>query len=135
LTDLAAAPPPPTSPPLSPQPILDAQGVSKAFHISREPNQAALLAAALARQAGVAVTDRAVRLRDTPPQVGRSAVERRGALQGAFAWRGPSLRGRTVWLVDDVVTTGATLAALATAVQQAGAARIEGVAAAMVCAP
>jgi predicted amidophosphoribosyltransferase len=40
-----------------------------------------------------------------------------------------------VWLVDDVVTTGATLAALATAVQQAGAARIEGVAAAMVCAP
>jgi putative ABC transport system ATP-binding protein len=39
LTDLAAASPPPTSPPPQ-QPILDAQGLSKAFHISREPNPA-----------------------------------------------------------------------------------------------
>jgi predicted amidophosphoribosyltransferase len=97
-------------------------------------NQAALLAAALAGQAGapLAASGHAVRLRDTAPQVGRRGEERRANVHGAFAWRGPPLHRASVWLVDDVVTTGATLAALATALQQAGASRIEGVAAAMV---
>ncbi|HXA28380.1 MAG TPA: ComF family protein [Candidatus Angelobacter sp.] len=101
---------------------------------ARGYNQAALLAAALARQAGapVAAPGHALRLRDTAPQVGRRGEERRANVSGAFAWRGPPLHAATVWLVDDVVTTGATLAALATALQQAGASRIEGVAAAMV---
>jgi ComF family protein len=98
-------------------------------------NQAALLAAALARAVGAPVADHAVRRRETAPQVGRRGDDRRGNLRGAFAWRGPPPAGRTVWLVDDVVTTGATLEALATEMQQAGASRIEGVAAAMVPAP
>lgn len=98
-------------------------------------NQAALLAAALARPTGAPVADHAVRRRDTAPQVGRRGDDRRGNVRGAFAWCGPPLTGRTVWLVDDVVTTGATLEALATEMQQAGASRIEGVAAAMVSAP
>lgn len=98
---------------------------------ARGYNQAALLAAALARQANVPLLDRAVRLRDTAPQVGQRGAERRGNIAGAFAWRGPPLAGASLWLVDDVVTTGATLAAVATALQQAGAGRIEGVAAAM----
>lgn len=102
---------------------------------ARGYNQAALLAAALARQAGAPLADRAVRLRETAPQVGRTKDERRANVRGAFAWRGPPLHGEPVWLVDDVVTTGATLAAAATALQQAGAGRIDGVAAAMVCAP
>jgi ComF family protein len=102
---------------------------------SRGYNQAALLAGALARQAGAAIAPEAhaVRLRDTAPQVGHRGEERRANVAGAFAWRGPPLQGSAVWLVDDVVTTGATLAAAATALQQAGASRIEGVAAAMVC--
>jgi len=103
---------------------------------ARGYNQAALLAAALARAASVPLADAAVRLRETAAQVGRSSQERRDNVAGAFAWRGPPLcPDATVWLVDDVVTTGATLAAAATALQQAGARRIEGVAAAMVCAP
>jgi ComF family protein len=101
---------------------------------ARGYNQAALLAEALARQARapLAAEHHAVRLRETAPQVGRRGEERRSNLAGAFAWRGPSLHGRTIWLVDDVVTTGATIAELATVMQQAGASRIEGVAAAMV---
>ncbi len=103
---------------------------------ARGYNQAALLAAALARDAAVPVCspEHAVRLRDTAPQVGRSAAGRAANVARAFAWRGPPLHGTAVWLVDDVVTTGATLAAAAMALQQAGASRIEGVAAAMVCA-
>jgi len=102
---------------------------------ARGYNQAALLAEALAREAGTRAAAGAVRLRETAPQVGRHGEERRGSLDGAFAWRGRDLRGRGVWLVDDVVTTGATLAAVATALQQGGAGRIDGVAAAMVTAP
>jgi ComF family protein len=94
-------------------------------------NQAALLAAALATQAGAPLVERAVRIRETAPQVGRRGDERRENVAGVFAWRGPPLAGASVWLVDDVVTTGATLAAVATALQQAGAGRIEGVAAAI----
>jgi ComF family protein len=102
---------------------------------ARGYNQAALLAVALARQAGVPVSEDLVRLRDTEAQVGRSGDDRRANLAGAFAWRGAALRGARVWLVDDVVTTGTTLAAAATSLQQGGAERIDGVAAAMVCAP
>lgn len=102
---------------------------------ARGYNQAALLAEALARQAGTRPATGAVRLRETAPQVGRHGDERRASLDGAFAWRGPGLRGRTVWLVDDVVTTGTTMAAVATTLQQGGAGRIDGVAAAMVTAP
>jgi ComF family protein len=103
---------------------------------ARGYNQAALLASALARQAGapMAADHHAVRLRETAPQVGRRGEERRANVAGAFAWRGPPLQGRAVWLVDDVVTTGATMGALATVMQQAGASRIDGVAAAMVSA-
>ena len=102
---------------------------------ARGYNQAALLAEALALQAGLPCDDSAVRLRETAPQVGRTAATRHANLDQAFAWRGSPLAGAAVWLVDDVVTTGATLAAAATALQQAGAGRIDGVAAAMVCAP
>jgi ComF family protein len=68
------------------------------------------------------------RVRETPPQVGLGVAARRSNLESAFRWDGAPLQGGTVWLVDDVVTTGATLAAAAAAVTQGGAGRIEAVA-------
>lgn len=75
----------------------------------RTYNQSLLLARVLARQWRVPVAPRLLlRTRPTPPQQGLSAAERRKNLQGAFALGRP-LAGERVLLVDDVLTTGATV--------------------------
>lgn len=86
-------------------------------------NQSELLAAAIGRRTGLSVHPRAlVRRTDTPPQTGLSALARRKNVAGAFAVRERAcIHGRTVVLVDDVLTTGATARACADALRQAGA--------------
>lgn len=64
------------------------------------------------------------RLHDTPPQAGLHRDERWHNLLGAFACLQP-LSASHVLLVDDVLTTGASLSACADALRQAGAARID----------
>jgi ComF family protein len=89
--------------------------------IERGYDQAALLADALAR-AGKARRRRGLlrRTRETPPQVGRSRVERAANVSGAFS-ADRAIAGQDVVLVDDVVTTGATAGAAAQALRSAGA--------------
>ena len=91
-------------------------------------NQSALLAQLVGQQLGVAVApDALVRTRETSPQVGRSAAERHANIDGAFACQLPeAIIGRRVTLVDDVMTTGATLAACADPLRAAGASRVYG---------
>lgn len=88
-------------------------------------NQAALLAGVLGRRRGLAVgVDALARSRSTATQAAlASAPDRQRNLAAAFRVRRPALiRGRTVVLVDDVVTTGATANACALALRDAGAA-------------
>jgi ComF family protein len=86
-------------------------------------NQAELLAVSIGRRASLRVAPRALlRRRDTPAQTGLSAAGRRRNVAGAFAVRQPeTIRGRTVVLVDDVLTTGATVRACARELSRAGA--------------
>jgi len=69
------------------------------------------------------------RTRAAPPQSTLPAAARQANLRGAFAVRKPdAIAGRGVILVDDVVTTGATLAAAARPLHAAGAVCVIGVA-------
>lgn len=90
-------------------------------------NQSALVARELARQTGLRSEPRLLRrIRRTPPLKGMSLSQRRRTVAGAFSVD-PSvnLQGRTVVLVDDVLTTGSTANACARALKRAGAERVE----------
>jgi len=93
-------------------------------------DQSWLLAEHACALAGVARPITALcRSRAAPAQSTLSAAERAANLDGAFAVRAPAaVRGRTIVLVDDVVTTGATMAAAAAPLLAAGATSILGVA-------
>jgi ComF family protein len=69
------------------------------------------------------------RVRAAPPQSTLPAAQRWDNVRGAFALRAPErVAGRSVILVDDVVTTGATLAAAAGPLRRAGVRAIYGIA-------
>ena len=88
-------------------------------------NQSLLLARVVGTALGIATdANCAVRRRATPDQIGQSALERRRNLKGAFAVS-PRVAGQHLALIDDVMTTGATLEELARACKAAGAARVE----------
>ena len=102
------------------------------LHPARERRRGYNQAALLARQAGhaarVPVLEALVRVRDTPQQVGLEAAARHANVAGAFAMRdGGHVAGLRVVLIDDVLTTGATLGACAETLLAAGAAEVRAV--------
>jgi ComF family protein len=94
-------------------------------------NQAAEMAAAL----GLPVAQRTVlRVRDTRSQVGLHRADRQANVREAFVVTRPRrLEGRRVLVVDDVVTTGATIGEVARVIRAAGATDVQ--CAALACAP
>ncbi len=97
-------------------------------HLSRRYNQAALLAEALAAELGCDwCPDGLTRAQATPSLDGKGRDARFATLAGRLSvspWRTDLLRDRPVLIVDDVMTSGATLAAAAEACHAAGAAEV-----------
>jgi ComF family protein len=94
-------------------------------HWERGYNQAEALARGLARRLGRPVRRPLRRVADTRKLAVMSATDRALALREAFrARKGRALEGRTILLVDDVLTTGATCGAAARALRKAGAGRV-----------
>jgi ComF family protein len=95
---------------------------------ARRFNQSALLAEAIAKASRVPLILGALkRVKATPQQVGLSQSARALNVQGAFRVGPPgkaAVAGRRLILVDDVITTGATVDACARALLRAGAAEV-----------
>jgi ComF family protein len=93
--------------------------------VRRGYNQATGPAEALARWLGRPVSHPLWRASNTKALAGASRTERASRMKGAFrVRRGWDLRGETVVLVDDILTSGATCGAAARALKQAGAKRV-----------
>lgn len=97
--------------------------------LRRGYNQASLLAHLIARQAPKPVADDCLlRVKSTRPQVGLTKAERATNVSGAFRVppeRKGDVNGRSILLIDDVLTTGSTLNAASRVLLRAGAAQVD----------
>jgi ComF family protein len=97
--------------------------------LTRRFNQSAIIAGEVAQASGVRLDQRILeRVKQTPQQVGMTRDQRRLNMSGAFkiaAGRGAEIEDKRVVLIDDVITTGATINACARALKRAGAARVD----------
>jgi ComF family protein len=96
---------------------------------SRRYNQSGALARSIERQSGVKVASEALRrVRPTQQQIGLTRSQRATNVQGAFKVapeRADDIQGRRVVLIDDVLTSGATVDACARALLRAKAASVD----------
>ena len=105
---------------LVPVPLHDARRRERGF------NQAALIAEAIGRETGLPVVESLRRDRATVRQHGLGRTARLANLAGAFRHVGETRPPRVVILVDDILTTSATLEACATVLRAAGTERVFG---------
>ena len=90
-------------------------------------NQAALLAKPISRCTGILFDGNILyRTKKTRSQVGLTIIERKENVKGAFEAKSSKVCGKSILLIDDVVTTGSTLNSCANALKKAGARNIYG---------
>ena len=107
--------------------LIAAVPLSKKRLKARGYNQSALIAQELSAIVGLAYAPHAIsRNRETKSQVGLDPIARWHNVRKAFRARPTLVDGHGVILVDDLITTGATLSACAEALEEAGARMIYG---------
>ncbi len=109
---------PPVNATVTPVPLAGRRATARGY------NQAEVVATAFADFHRVPRLRLLERTRDTPPQSTLDRPGRQANVAGAFA-ASAQLAGATIWLIDDVLTTGATTAAAKQALMAAGAVRVE----------
>lgn len=94
-------------------------------YISRGFNQSEYICNHLSRQLSIAIYHGVKRIKATPKQQSLNAILRRFNITGAFSITNPSIiQGKSIAIVDDVLTTGATANELAQSLLAAGATQI-----------
>ncbi len=90
-------------------------------------NQSELLAREIGAKLSIPVSPHGLRrIRHTMPQVTLGAEERKRNVAGAFRCNSDALKGKSILLIDDVCTTGATMDAAAEAAWECGARHVWG---------
>ena len=97
--------------------------------LKRRFNQSALLARAVSKNIALPLdTESLFRRRHTPTQGGQTFLGRKRNVSGAFGVRsGANLKGKHIILIDDVMTTGATLESCARTLKRAGVSRVDAI--------
>ena len=88
-----------------------------------------LIARELAKEKGIPCEKLLIKMRNAAPQSGRkSREERRSNIRGAYRLkRRADVNGKKILLIDDIVTTGATLTECASVLSRSGAASVKAV--------
>jgi competence protein ComFC len=95
---------------------------------ARGHNQSEYLAVPFAKVSGIEYSSKTIsKFRSTRPQVGLSHQERIHNVKDVFTARAEIVSGKSILLIDDVITTGATMDSCAGALKKAGAARVYGI--------
>ncbi len=96
--------------------------VSRRRKRKRRYDQAELLAKAISFELGVPCVKTLKKIRHTPPQsTFTEAARRRANVSGAFRWNGNEIQEKRILLIDDIITTGATMSECARVLLMAGA--------------
>ena len=99
--------------------------LSRKRYKERGYNQIALVARPFSLQMGLKYSSRVlIRKKHTLSQVGLSALERKKNVEGGFGADANLIKGKLILMMDDVATTGSTLAAAASALVDSGASRV-----------
>jgi ComF family protein len=112
---------------LRPPCVITSVPLYRSRHLARGYNQSELLAKNLAKKLGVRCINASYKVKDTSSQVGKTEQERRDSIKGAIVVRKVDMPKR-ILIIDDVLTSGATMNEMAKVLKKNGAKYVWGLA-------